>query len=154
MSYAIAHVIYGFDLTEARSEGSNKKPLPSWQNIVNHLVNRFNSEGDEELLGNADVGHEQVFEDKVGFDGAYTSGGDMNPFWFGVKVAQFDECNNIGFNELLESCKVTEKVMNKWEDIVSTFKKDDEKLYELFMLWLKEQGFSPEPTVRIVWGSS
>lgn len=125
--YAIAHVIYGVDLTyfPFRDLGLSEDTL-------------------------------QAIEDReIGLiESKYSGNGDA-PVWFGVKLTSFDECGSFLLSQIVEESKITPEVEKKWNNLLEELKNDEPEIKAAFDKYAKENpDFSFEPRVWVLWGSS
>lgn len=123
MTYAIAEVVYGIDLTHF--------PFKELQ-----------VEGCEDF-------------DPDGFGVSHSySGNGFTPIWIGPVLWNFNECGNFPLSELNKKAEVTPKVIEKWK---KALKDCDQELLEALKTWIANHpdgGFTLEPQVLILWGSS
>lgn len=126
MAYAIGNIIYGINLTHS--------PYDSKPDL-------FEGHRDEisDLMGD----HEE------GFDGAYSGSGDSNPEWFGLRMTEFDECNDLSGAQMIAKCTASDDHRAQYADLLDKLRVNPNVSNELKALIEKT-----EPAVHIVWGSS
>lgn len=126
MTYAIANVIYGLDLT-ADSELSGGDLRGKVEKIL------------EEQDDPEDF--DTFFE--VYLDHDYSGNGPA-PTWFGVELGEFDECTNMALSELDEYMNPSDKIKHQYQEKLAAI--ENEEIRKLFS--------EIEPKVLILWGSS
>jgi len=121
MTYAIANVIYGIDLT--------------------------NFPWDQTDLDENEV---EVFDE---LSHSYSGNGDP-PIWLGPEIWSFDECNNFPLSELIENTKVTPEIEKEWEEALEGLHPEILRVLKKYIEDHPQSGYTLEPKVWILWGSS
>jgi len=132
MTYAIANVVYGIDLTY-----------------------------DENWLKELPKELEQSFDDNpenIGITTDYSGNGER-PMWFGIKLCEFDECQTIRLDEIAKYNNPTDEIKQKWAKKVENL---DPELHKILIDHFGRSnpvpdgsgGHSLRPEVLIIWSSS
>ncbi len=128
MSYAIATVIYGVDLT-----GFPDELDLDWGPL-----------------------HEEGYDwdESIGIHSEYSGNSDENPCYLGVEIHSFDECNNFLLKDLVKKCEVTSEIIAKWEERKGEMPPVIWAAIEKWIAAHPGAGYSLTPEVHIIWGSS
>ncbi len=125
MSYAIANVIYGIDLSEFPWNETNLNP--------------------------EDYDFEDA--DSLGLESAY-SASDLTPMWLGPEIWKFNECENFTLAEMNKKCEVTPKHIQQWKTALNRVIPEVLEAIKDFIVRNPDSGYSLEPRVCIIWSSS
>lgn len=128
MTYAIAKIVYGIDLTHHYGE------TPAW---MLHLS--------EDLRKDIEDGDPQDYGLGCGY-----SGSGEPPTWLGPSIGKFDECRNFPLATLKRYMEVNADMIDKWNACLA------EVHPEVLKAIIETYGVrgSLEPRVMVIWCSS
>jgi len=101
MTYAIANVVYGIDLTPGWDEDEKERWYAALAQISTEVTGRTLL--DDVLDEPEDFGLVREY-----------SGSGESPMWLGVKLGEFDETKNLPFDQLVGFAEVSSETKRNW----------------------------------------
>lgn len=124
MSYAIAEIVFGLNLTDIDNLPANS------------------------LLANVDKDELEEFVESGYVESAYSGNGD-EPRWFGVNMGDFSEGNNIRADQLLKELTVTDEQKAEYDAKLNALRADED-----WSQVLRDSVIGESAAVWLLWGSS
>jgi len=137
MTYAIGYVVLGINL--AHSTYSNK-PDP-WKAHRNELYEHVHGREDDSWRYGAT-------DPTEGFGSAYSGGSDA-PEWFGIRLGEFDECQEITGEKMIALCTPSQEKMIEYAELLQRTINNEQ-----ISLDLRGALTVRKAEVLILWGSS